>query len=287
MQKGLAGAEHTRVEMRDKPMLVDARHLLCNKWRMAEIIIHARDSKKRDRYMAAVLAKDGFSLNLRFRICPSRLNRRFLIDGHVGSVGGFVKEHRAREDESLDLKWLQSIDEPSRAFDCNLVIEWVRLPGDIVVGSQVHDGGNPRAEAGEHLVKDRGHTFVGRQVDIDGLRRRRRVGWAGPVQTDQNILTGQSLNYRASYEATRPRDQYDRFPLLVRDEATEAVLAVIISPYCPETADLDADASRRSARTFGLARDLLPSTSGIARFLSFARRLCLVPSSSAPDLCHI
>ena len=71
-----------------------------------------------------------------------------------------MDQHRARENELLDIEVLKAVEQPLRTLDCNFVVKRVRLTRNIVVGREVQDRGDPGSKAAANLVESVFHFLV-------------------------------------------------------------------------------------------------------------------------------
>lgn len=75
-------------------------------------------------------------LDLRQGIGPSRINQSILVDAMSG-FGQYMDQHRAGEDELFDLKLLKMLQQPFRATHGDLLVEWARFAGEVVVRGEM------------------------------------------------------------------------------------------------------------------------------------------------------
>ncbi len=111
---------------------------------VAVIIIDTRDPQDHRRAGAALCFDDLFRFGFRARVIPFRFHRRVLRNPFTWRARR-VQEHRAAEDELLDLKLhlMERSEQSFRAADRDLVVQRARLTRKIVVRRQVNDRSQP------------------------------------------------------------------------------------------------------------------------------------------------
>src|SRR5680860_1349579 len=103
VQVGRAVRGGSRVDAAAELALVDPLDLLGQRDRVTAVVIDTRDPQQHGRDVAPPVADHLLRLHLGRRVRPARLDRRVLVDELAG-LGGPVHEHRAGEDELLDLE---------------------------------------------------------------------------------------------------------------------------------------------------------------------------------------
>src|SRR3546814_1390178 len=102
-------------------------------------LVDAGDAQKDHWDVAVPFLENSLRANLGFGISPTRIDGRILIDALVGAIRRAMNQHRARVDELLDLETLQSIDQPSRTLDGNLLVERTGFTCNVVIGGEMDD----------------------------------------------------------------------------------------------------------------------------------------------------
>jgi hypothetical protein len=103
VNEGLSPANVAGIDMAYQLALVDARDLLAEKGRVAQIVVDAGEPSDRDGNVAVLLTDKRLGLDLRQWIWPARVEWRIFADS-LARVRGRVHEHRARKNELLDLE---------------------------------------------------------------------------------------------------------------------------------------------------------------------------------------
>jgi hypothetical protein len=193
VQESLAVRRRARVEPTGEVALADALDLLRQRDRVTEIVVDAGDAQQHGRNVAALVTNELLGPDLRCRIRPGRLDRPILVDELAG-LGRPVHEHRAREDELLDLKVLRAKlpEQPAGPLDGDLLVLRARLAEEIVVGGEVDHRGHVRPVVGTDGAQPLPHALVGRNVDGDtDAARRRRLGRLAVEADDVRELSGE------------------------------------------------------------------------------------------------
>jgi len=99
-----------------------------------------------------MLGNRGFRLGLGFRVCPTRLDRLIFVD-RLARFARRVDQHGAGIDELPDLEILKRVEQMSRPRDVQLVVERVIFAGEIEIGGEMDDAGDPVAMRIAHLVQ--------------------------------------------------------------------------------------------------------------------------------------
>ena len=113
---------------------------------MPAVVVHAGDAQKHGGYCASLVQDDFLSSDFRLRICPRGFDRR-VFGEELARRSWPVDEHRAREDELLDLKiqLAQALHDAGCALDSDLVVLRARFPEEVVVGGEMDNRGNVSA----------------------------------------------------------------------------------------------------------------------------------------------
>ncbi len=129
-----------------------------------------------------LLSDERFRLHFRQWIGPSRINRRILVDAPSG-LDRCVDEHRAGEDELLDLEFLKMLQEPLRAVHGDLFIEW-----EIVVGGEMDNGGNAVPVGDSDTLECAFDANLGGQIDAYAFCGRWRCVRRHPIEPNQREM---------------------------------------------------------------------------------------------------
>ena len=139
VQECLPMGDMPRKDVTREPPLVDSLDLVCQRYRVAVVVVDPRKAEEDDWDRASLGAEERFSLDLRVRVVPPRVHRGLLGDVLSGDGQG-VDEHGAREDELLDLKRLEFPQQALGSADGDLLILGPRVAGEVVVRGEVDHG---------------------------------------------------------------------------------------------------------------------------------------------------
>ena len=121
-----------------------------------------------------------------------------------------MDQHRAREDELLDLERLQPVDQSAGALHGDLLIERIRIARDVVISGKVDHRGDAIAKPRAHLVERGADRFVRSEVYVDRRRGRRRVRRTGAIEADNRVAFAKPSDQRGGYKTARTGDE-DQF----------------------------------------------------------------------------
>ena len=146
--------------MRDQAVLVDLRYLLREKRRAPVVVVNSCGAEEDDGDVPVALMQQCLGVDLGLRIRPGRTDWRLLADALLRSGGRLMDQHRAGEDELLDLERLQPVNQPAGALHGDLVVERIGVTRDIIIGGEVDHRGDAVAVPCAHLVKRNSDRFV-------------------------------------------------------------------------------------------------------------------------------
>ncbi len=186
VQIWLSGVEVTGIDAGARPLLVNSRDLLCQKRRMAFIVVYARRPHEDRIDVAALLADQLLGADLRFAVGQIRVQRRGLVDQPAALDGG-MGQHRAHEHELVDFEILKCVEQSTGSLDRHRVIFGVRFTGKIEIGSKVDEGGDPFAIGGSNAFEGGIDARLVGDIDTDAFGLCRGMGSGVAVESDHAV----------------------------------------------------------------------------------------------------
>ena len=175
VQERLAVRGRPGVDPAGQVLLGDPLNLLRQRYRMREVVIDAGDAQEHGPDVAPLVMDELFGPHFRLGVGPRGLDRRIFRD-ELARLDRTVDEHRAREDELLDLKVLRAefAQQPAGPLHCDLLVFGARLSEEIVIGGEMDHGSDVCSMVFTDGLESLPHALVGRDLDGDVHATRRR-----------------------------------------------------------------------------------------------------------------
>ena len=168
MEKGLTGAQISRIDVSGRILFVDPRDLIGEESIAAQIVIYPRRPHVDDRNRAVLLMNQTLGLGLRLAVRKVGFEGPVFVDD-IARATGLVRQHRTREDELFDLECPQRMQELVGAANGDLLVERVRFAREVEVRRQMDDGGNALSISYPYATQGCIYRFRRCQIDTYAL----------------------------------------------------------------------------------------------------------------------
>src|SRR3546814_9620868 len=102
-----------------------------------------------------------------------------------------MDQHRAGEDELLDIERLESVDQPPCPLDGYLVVERIGIARNVIIRGEMNDGSNAVAVSRANLLERSVNRFIRADINVDRGGGRWWLGRTGAIETDDRVAIGE------------------------------------------------------------------------------------------------